>query len=67
MVFCCPLGVVDMRINGWAEVSFCLPQKVHKKVNESLFVEPDAIVACLNILRPYHTLLLLQVRVRPDR
>ena len=37
---------------------FC-PQ-VHKKINANLFVEPDAVKACMNSLRPYHSLLLLQ-------
>ncbi len=38
---------------------FCLPQKVHKKVNPNLLVEPHAIRDCLKALRPYHALLLL--------
>ena len=37
-----------------------MPQKVHKRVNANLFVEPDAVIECMNALRPYHSLLLLQ-------
>ncbi len=55
------LGYVDVRLNGWSEVLFCLPQKVHKKVNTSLLVEPEAIAAMDSSVRPYHALLLLQV------
>lgn len=29
----CQTGYVEVRINRWSEILFCLPQKVHKKVN----------------------------------
>lgn len=53
-------GIVQLHVNGWIEVSYCMPQKVHKRINANLFVEPDAVIECMNALRPYHSLLLLQ-------
>ena len=58
--FCFLPGIVQLHVNGWIEVSYCMPQKVHKRVNANLFVEPDAVIECMNALRPYHSLLLLQ-------
>lgn len=53
------IGYVDIRINSWSEVMFCLPQKVHKKITPNLLVEPESILKCIERLRPYHALLLL--------
>ena len=52
---------MQLHVNGWIEVSYCMPQKVHKRINANLFVEPDAVIECMNALRPYHSLLLLAV------
>ena len=48
-----------MYINKWVELSFCLPQKLHKKHFLNILVEPESIFECLEALRPYHSLLLL--------
>ncbi|XP_067011625.1 GATOR complex protein NPRL3 [Anabrus simplex] len=52
-------GLVHVRVNGWIEVSFCLPQKVHQFHRKDFIIEPDSINRCLQSLRPYHGLLLL--------
>ncbi|RWS03767.1 hypothetical protein B4U79_05397 [Dinothrombium tinctorium] len=56
-------GLVHLRINRWIEVSFCVPQKVHRlTLNFSEFVPeigPQQIKRCLESLRPYHAILLL--------
>ncbi|KAG8196184.1 hypothetical protein JTE90_007912 [Oedothorax gibbosus] len=52
-------GMVHTKINGWIEMSFCLPNKVHRLQDERLMVDPENIHACLKDLRPYHGLLLL--------
>lgn len=52
-------GSVRLKMNGWIELSFCLPNKVHRIQDERLMVEPESIQACLKNLRPYHGLLLL--------
>ncbi|XP_063229317.1 GATOR complex protein NPRL3 isoform X2 [Bacillus rossius redtenbacheri] len=52
-------GLVHVRINGWIEVSFCLPQKVHQFHKKGFIIEPETIQKCLQSLRPYHGLLLL--------
>ena len=55
----CNTGKVRMYINKWVELSFCLPQKLHKKHFPNILVEPESIFECLESLRPYHSLLLL--------
>ncbi|XP_054719235.1 GATOR complex protein NPRL3-like [Uloborus diversus] len=52
-------GVVYTKINDWIELSFCLPNKVHRLQDERLLVEPECIQECMKYLRPYHGLLLL--------
>merc|ERR1719508_533253 len=56
----CKTGEVRLYINKWVELSFCLPQKSHKKHFPNILVEPDSIFECLEALRPYHALLLLE-------
>ena len=57
-------GVVDLKINNWVSVSFCLPQKVHRlklMTHKSMpAIGARDIKRCLMYLRPYHGLLLLQ-------
>ncbi|XP_034951005.1 GATOR complex protein NPRL3 [Chelonus insularis] len=55
----CNTGIVNLLINKWILVSFCLPQKVHQFHKKGFIMNPDAIDRCLNSLRPYHGLLLL--------
>lgn len=56
-------GVVDLKINNWVSVSFCLPQKVHRLkliTHKSMpAISTSDIKRCLLYLRPYHGLLLL--------
>ncbi|KAI2798588.1 hypothetical protein RDWZM_004548 [Blomia tropicalis] len=55
-------GVVNIRVNRWINVNFCLPQKVHRKLVASDTappITPANIHDCLVRLRPYHTFLLL--------
>lgn len=52
-------GIVNIRINGWITLSFCLPQKVHQWHLRGKIVEPKDIDRCIEALRPYHSLLLL--------
>lgn len=57
-------GIVDLKINNWISVSFCLPQKVHRlklMTHKSMpAISTRDIKRCLLYLRPYHGLLLLQ-------
>lgn len=57
-------GIVDLKINNWVSVSFCLPQKVHRlklMTHKSMpAISARDIKRCLLYLRPYHGLLLLQ-------
>merc|ERR1719186_138195 len=55
----CNTGEVRIYINKWVELSFCLPQKLHKQHFPNILVEPESIFECLEGLRPYHSLLLL--------
>ncbi|EFA09890.1 Nitrogen permease regulator 3-like protein [Tribolium castaneum] len=55
----CSTGLVNIQINKWITLSFCLPQKVHQWHLRGKFVEPKDIDRCLKALRPYHSLLLL--------
>lgn len=56
-------GLVDLKINNWVSVSFCLPQKVHRLkllTHKSMpAIGTKDIKRCLLYLRPYHGLLLL--------
>ncbi|XP_014210296.1 GATOR complex protein NPRL3 [Copidosoma floridanum] len=52
-------GIINIMIDKWIQVSFCLPQKVHQSHKEGFVVDPEIIDRCLDNLRPYHGLLLL--------
>ncbi|XP_054849233.1 GATOR complex protein NPRL3 isoform X2 [Eublepharis macularius] len=54
----CTTGVVQLHINNWLEVSFCLPHKIHYVASH--FIPPEAIERSLKAIRPYHALLLLK-------
>ncbi|KAF7271183.1 GATOR complex protein Nprl3 isoform X2 [Rhynchophorus ferrugineus] len=55
----CSTGLVNIRLNSWIPLSFCLPQKAHQWHLKGKLVEPEDIDRCLLALRPYHSLLLL--------
>lgn len=55
----CSSGIVNITINKWIQVRFCLPQKVHQSHKKGFLIEPEIIDRCLNSLRPYHGILLL--------
>lgn len=55
----CTSGIINIMIDKWIQVSFCLPQKVHQIHKKGFVVDPEIIDRCLNSLRPYHGLLLL--------
>ncbi|XP_017769595.1 PREDICTED: nitrogen permease regulator 3-like protein isoform X2 [Nicrophorus vespilloides] len=55
----CGTGLVNIRINRWIPLNFCLPQKVHQWHLQGKLVEPEDIDRCIKSLRPYHSLLLL--------
>ncbi|XP_071108105.1 GATOR1 complex protein NPRL3-like [Haliotis cracherodii] len=54
-------GVVQMHINRWIQINFCLPHKIHviTVANKVMHIEPDVIQKCLTSLRQYHGILLL--------
>lgn len=52
-------GMVQVRINKWVLLSFCLPHKAHQIHNRGLIIEPETIDKCLQKLRPYHGILLM--------
>ncbi|XP_013173065.1 PREDICTED: nitrogen permease regulator 3-like protein [Papilio xuthus] len=52
-------GIVQVRINNWVLLSFCLPHKAHQIHNRGLIIEPECIDKCLQKLRPYHGILLM--------
>ncbi|XP_029036380.1 GATOR complex protein NPRL3 [Osmia bicornis bicornis] len=52
-------GIINIMINKWIQVRFCLPQKVHQSHEKGFVINPEIIDRCLNSLRPYHGLLLL--------
>ncbi|XP_028027386.1 GATOR complex protein NPRL3 [Bombyx mandarina] len=52
-------GIVQVRVNKWVLLSFCLPHKAHQIHNRGLIIEPETIDKCLQKLRPYHGMLLL--------
>ncbi|KAI8432307.1 hypothetical protein MSG28_004727 [Choristoneura fumiferana] len=52
-------GLVQVRINKWVLLSFCLPHKAHQIHNRGLIIEPETIDKCLQKLRPYHGILLM--------
>ena len=52
-------GIVHLRINNWILVSCCLPQKIYHLHDAGLVIEPSTIDACMEALRPFHAILLL--------
>uniref|UniRef100_A0A1E1WLF4 GATOR complex protein NPRL3 n=1 Tax=Pectinophora gossypiella TaxID=13191 RepID=A0A1E1WLF4_PECGO len=52
-------GIVQVRINKWVLLSFCLPHKAHQIHNRGAIIEPETIDKCLQKLRPYHGILLM--------
>lgn len=55
----CTTGLLNVTINQWLTLSFCLPQKAHQFHKKGFIVEPEAIDRCLESLKPYHGMLLL--------
>lgn len=55
----CATGSVRLKINGWVNVSFCLPHKVHNLNMGTIHIKPEVIHTSLAAIRPYHTLLFL--------
>ncbi|XP_027228849.1 GATOR1 complex protein NPRL3 [Penaeus vannamei] len=58
----CGSGIVQLRLNKWIQVSFCLPQKVHHSLATGEFIDYEGLLRGLQTLKPYHTLLLLVER-----
>lgn len=58
------VGVVKLYVNRWVPVSFILLPKAHLSVVPGIgpptVVKPETIQKCVDALRPYHTLLLLE-------
>ncbi|VVC28910.1 Hypothetical protein CINCED_3A017105 [Cinara cedri] len=52
-------GVVNLKVNNWIEVSFCLPHKVHNFYKDRQLFDPASINTCLKQIRPYHGILLM--------
>lgn len=50
---------MNITINQWVTLSFCLPQKAHQFHKKGCVIEPEAIDRCLSSLKPYHGMLLL--------
>ncbi|KAF5292458.1 hypothetical protein FQA39_LY14005 [Lamprigera yunnana] len=55
----CSTGLINIKINKWIPLNFCLPQKVHQWHLRGKIIEPEDIDWCLQALRPYHGILLL--------
>lgn len=55
----CTSGVVNIMVNNWIKVNFCLPQRVHQTHKPGFIMNPEIIDRCLRCLRPYHGILLL--------
>uniref|UniRef100_A0A0K8TF05 GATOR complex protein NPRL3 n=2 Tax=Lygus hesperus TaxID=30085 RepID=A0A0K8TF05_LYGHE len=55
----CNHGLVQLRVNGWVYVGFCLPHKVHYLHNRTVKVSPEAITKYMENVKPYHGMLLL--------
>lgn len=52
-------GLVNIIVNRWISLSFCLPEKAHQWHLRGQIIEPEDIDRCLRAMRPYHSLLLL--------
>lgn len=55
----CSTGIVQVRINKWVLLSFCLPHKAHQIQTIGLVLQPEIIDKCLRKLKPYHGILLM--------
>lgn len=56
-------GASHITINRWMCISLCLPQKVHllalRHHDTPPHISPERILKCLELLRPYHGLILI--------
>ena len=55
----CNSGIINVYINKWINVSFCLPHRVHRNEEGRLRIEPNLLSDYASKIRPYHTVLLL--------
>eukprot|EP00794_Sanderia_malayensis_P000093 gene93-698_t len=55
----CKSGIVNVKINSWINVSFCIPHKVQTNEEGQLQMEPKLFNSFANRTRPYHSILLL--------
>ena len=55
----CTTGIINVYINKWINVSFCLPHKVHENEEGQLRIDPGLLSTYVSRIRPYHTILLL--------
>lgn len=55
----CNTGIINVYINKWINVSFCLPHRVHQNEEGRLRIAPDLLNDYASRIRPYHTVLLL--------
>ena len=55
----CNSGIINVYVNKWINVSFCLPHRVHRNEEGRLRIEPDLLTDYASRIRPYHTVLLL--------
>ncbi|CAD7081364.1 unnamed protein product [Hermetia illucens] len=55
----CTTGLLNITINQFVTLCFCLPQKAHQFHKKGVIVEPETIDRCLHSLKPYHGMLLL--------
>ena len=57
------LGSVISYFNDFSHVIHCIPQKLHRGIHPSFDVEPKAIERTQDSIRPFHCILLVQVRI----
>lgn len=54
----CETGIFRISLNGWLNLSYCFPHKVHRLDGRKTFIDAQEFNKYIGRIKPYHTLLL---------
>ncbi|XP_057307596.1 GATOR complex protein NPRL3-like [Hydractinia symbiolongicarpus] len=54
----CQTGIVKIAVNGWLNLNYCLPHKIHRLSGSKTMINAEKFSKYINRIKPYHTLLL---------
>ena len=54
----CTSGIIQVAINGWLNLNYCLPHKIHRLTGSKTMIDPCKFNKFISSIKPYHTILL---------